>query len=201
MYTDSLLTKWLLQMLANIMFVYTSPPHSQPLTSVNRLLFIWGFFSYRKGDGDVPCGKLNHSILTLFMGLLVDYNESRIPCPFHFSKKTKVMMIPSPVQHLPKQHIRIIKNPQMAVTSCHLAMPLIALTLTCYSGGKKSLLKLIQNTEGINSNIDEVGDFYGAAITLQQVWIWKQGLCQELLFFQGFSKAVHVCSLSYFVSF
>lgn len=81
------------------------------------------------------------------------------------------MMIPSPVQHLPKQHIRIIKNPQMAVTSCHLAMLLIALTLTCYGGGKKNLLKLIQNTEGFNSDVDEVGDFHGVAITLQQVWI------------------------------
>lgn len=123
------------------------------------------------------------------MGLLVDYNESRIPSPFHFSKKTKVMMIPSPVQHLPKQHIRIIKNPKMAVTSCHLAMLLIALRLTVTVGKKKkkikALLKLIQNTEGFNSDGVEVGDFHRVAITLQQVWIWIQGLCQELLYFQG----------------
>lgn len=42
----------------------------------------------------------------------------------------------SPIQHLYEQHRRIVKNPEVAVTTCHVPMLLIALRPTVVIVGK-----------------------------------------------------------------
>lgn len=70
------------------------------------------------------------------MELLVDYSESWIPSTLHFSQETKVMMMLSPIQHLHEQHKRTVKNPEVAVTTCHLSVVLTALRSTIVIVGK-----------------------------------------------------------------
>jgi len=55
------------------------------------------------------------------------------------------MMVLSPIPHLHKQHRKIVKNPKVAVTTCHLSTLLTALRPTVVIMGKneKAHLKLV----------------------------------------------------------
>lgn len=46
------------------------------------------------------------------------------------------MMMLSPIQHLHEQHRRIVKNPKVAVTTCHLSTLVVALRPTVVIVGK-----------------------------------------------------------------
>lgn len=139
------------------------------------------------------------------MELLVDYSECWIPSTFYFSQEANVKIMLSPIQHLHEQHRRIVKNPKVAVTTCHLSMLLIALTPTVFvekkwEGSSETGIKLKRfNSDTVYTLLTVV--FHGVAITLQQVWIWLQFPCQELLYCRGFSAALCVSCLFCFVSF